>query len=148
MEKQSFIDAAVQSDTDECILWPWGTTGAGYPSLSNALIHRVVCERAHGPSNGLCAAHSCGTKACINPRHIRWATYRENNVERRDHGRMPFGEGHGRAKLTDTQVLAILKDPRSLNTIARAYGVSKRAVLFIKQGVTWQHLTLSPSILA
>jgi hypothetical protein len=52
--------------------------------------HRVMCEIAHGPkpAPGFVAAHTCGKgrEGCVNPRHLRWASQKENMADKLLHG--------------------------------------------------------------
>lgn len=89
--------AARQTEVDACILWPFKSkTGPNleYGSLSKGQsrygrrAHRVVCGIAHGepPSERHHAAHLCGNSLCVNPKHIRWATPSQNQLDKRGHG--------------------------------------------------------------
>ncbi len=46
----------------------------------------------------------------------------------------------GRAKLTEAQVLEVLKDNRLLKQVAGDYGVSIQAIWLIRQKINWKHL--------
>lgn len=77
-------------DTDECVLWPFGVNGKGYPQIGDAgrsrSVHVIVCERFHGPRpEGFHAAHWCGVKRCVNRRHLRWVTPTENESDKAVH---------------------------------------------------------------
>lgn len=106
--KQAWIEAASVSATDECIDWPWGNTGGirgGYGFIRrngrNRLVHVLVGEIVLGPKpDGMEAAHSCGRRVCANPRHLRWATPKENQGDRIEHGTNLMGDQHPGAKLT------------------------------------------------
>jgi hypothetical protein len=50
------------------------------------------------------------------------------------------GELHNNAKLTEDQVLTILKDNRTNAEIAYTYGVTKSCIKHIKKRRTWKHL--------
>lgn len=129
---------------DECVLWPFSTAKNGYGQVcvgSKGMgAHVVACEIAHGtkPSPTHEAAHSCGRRACINARHLRWATQVENAADRILHGTHLEGERANPAKLTNLQADQIRKDPRQQRAIAADYGVSQRAVSLIKRGETYR----------
>ena len=83
----------VSFDGDECLTWPF-TLVSGY--AGTVLVNgrhqracRVMCELAHGPApeSKRETAHSCGKgdEACINPKHLRWATHAENGADRKLH---------------------------------------------------------------
>lgn len=79
-------------DTAQCILWPFGLNGMGYGHFRRdgrtTYAHSAVCILAHGPRpRGNVTAHSCGKPACVNPRHLRWATQFDNAIDRARHGR-------------------------------------------------------------
>lgn len=137
---QRFLDAAIAADTDKCILWPYAVDKDGYPISRK---HRKACIAAHGqpPSARYHAAHFCNNRACVNPSHLRWASPRENILDKEAHGTVLRGEKHHRHKLTEEQVMAIFRDPRIQKEVAKAYGVSKATVCFIRDGKNWGWLT-------
>lgn len=59
----------------------------GMKKYQRTVVH--ICTMVHGPkpSNHHSATHSCGNghRGCINPKHIRWRTHRENMVEMANH---------------------------------------------------------------
>src|SRR5262245_59104560 len=74
--------------------------------------HRWLCIHLRGPiSPGLVVRHKCNRPACVNPDHLELATHQDNAQDRVRAGRwkqrIPRGEKHGLAKLTDLQVRAI-----------------------------------------
>lgn len=85
-EGLALLQSLVGHQGDECIRWPYSTTPQGYGQTfycSEVMgAHRVMCilENGEPPSPDHHAAHYCGRgqDACINPRHIRWATAQEN----------------------------------------------------------------------
>jgi hypothetical protein len=134
-------------ETDECILWDGGSFASGYPRVKidgkNRRGNRVVCTEHHGapPSDDSEAAHSCGVPACINPRHLRWATREENQADRLIHGTHNHGERNPNSKLTSDDVA----DLRSLygeggvstRALGRRYGISHTQVRDILHGRSW-----------
>jgi len=71
---------------NECWLWLGGTNGNGYGVITRGgrrtqtYVHRIAWELAHGsiPDN-LEVDHLCGTRSCVNVRHMELVTHRENN---------------------------------------------------------------------
>ncbi len=57
------------------------------------------------------------------------------------HGTMYAGARHHKTKLTEAQVLSILNDNRGPTAIAKDYGVTKSAIINIRQGKAWAILT-------
>lgn len=106
--------------------------------------HRLVCIASNGPTEGrLDAAHSCGNRTCINPRHLSWKTRSANEADKLRHGTANRGERHGRSKLTTTDVLAIrsLVETLKRSEIAAMYGVSLTTVSEIRSGSKWGWLS-------
>ena len=137
-----FIDEALLTDTDGCIVWPFARDRYGYGAFNNRAASAVVCERAHGlkPTAAHQAAHSCGNRACINKRHLRWATGAENMEDQRQHGTLARGEKQALAKLKEDDVRAIRAATGTLREIASRYGVKFNAVWKIRRGITWSHI--------
>jgi len=144
-----FLEAAVSSDTDDCILWPYALNSKGYGNIEIdgriVLAHRETLSRKDGviypPS--ICALHAptiCHNPKCINPKHLRWATQAENAADRMIDGTEPIGEQKWSAKLTVEQVLNIRKDPRPHAITARDYAVGPSAVKDIRTRKTWRWL--------
>ena len=142
-EKQAFIQAVLKQDTDECVEWSYPyNTGTGYADISwdgrGTYAHRVMCILAHGePSSPkLVAAHSCGNRRCMNPKHLRWATYAENEADKHRHGTSMKGKPGRMIKLTEEDLIAIrnLRGVKSQREIAEQYGVHQVTVSEIQTG--------------
>lgn len=145
-----FIKEALSSDTDDCILWPYAKVSGGYGTTrvsgKSVTTHRYVCEQTHGQSN-LYACHRCDVPACVNPRHIRWGTPKENSSDMRLRGRSLTGEKSQASRLTESNVREIrsaLSKPLKRGDImklARRYDVDKATICDIRAGRTWNHIT-------
>lgn len=143
-EAHAWAQAAVHYTGDDCLLWPFGKTN-GYGALgangAKAQAHRFVCELAHGkpPRDGLDCAHSCGNRACCNPRHLRWASRAENEADKKAHGTSNSGERHGLSKLTEADVRSIrsLAGSMTQRAIAARYGVGSDQISRIINGKRW-----------
>jgi hypothetical protein len=131
----AFLGQVCASETDDCLNWPLLINPEGYGRVWHKGGHMranvVVCELAHGPkpSPAHVAAHSCGNRACVNPRHVRWATQAENMADRWLHGTVPV-------KLTDEQVVEIrsLKGRIGQVPLAARFGVHKSTIQRIHAG--------------
>lgn len=142
--------ARVQSDTWRQ-LRP-GRAGAGYEFVNlhgasgkrNFYIHRLVLEAFVGPCPpGHEGCHNNGDRTDNRPGNLRWATHRENVIDREAHGSNPKGIRNGQAKLDEAQVQAIRKmraDGQQYKDIAAKFGVSGGAVGMIIKGKTWRHV--------
>jgi hypothetical protein len=98
-------------------------------------VHRVVYEAIYGPiPDGLIVCHSCDNRACCNPEHLFLSDHAGNAADRNAKNRQAIGDKHGRAKLTDAQVAAIMRDPRRRHVIAREYGISEVYVYGLRAG--------------
>lgn len=144
----AFMENSLTQNTDECITWPHSTRGKGSPTIFyegvTVSATRLVCARVHGdaPTPTHVAAHSCGKghEACINWKHLRWATPKENAEDMLIHGTRLRGETAPRAKLTNAQVLAIRSETGTDISISVRYNISRRTINGIRNYATWKHL--------
>lgn len=148
-EVEAFFNAALVFETDECIKWPYGTFAAGYGALTvdgePKGAHRMVCIASYGPppSDLHEAAHSCGFPACVNKRHLRWATRAENMADKLAHGTSNEGEKHPNAKLTAEQVITIrqlVASGMKQRAVASAFGIHIVTVSGIHLRRRWTHI--------
>lgn len=138
----------VTSETDACLVWPAENCNRyGYPQIkwqgATRRANRVSCEMKHGPAptDKHHAAHSCGNRACVNPRHLRWATGSENQMDRIKHGTDCRGEKNVTSKVTASMVRDIRRfwatgDVSQLE-ISREFGITQSAVSSIVTGKNW-----------
>lgn len=142
-----FIRQAIQSNADECIMWPFYRMKNGYGQVGThvgmSLAHRIVCELTHGDPqfDGAQAAHLCGNKACVNPRHVRWVDQKENEADKLLHG--TWFTRFGGAKLTEEEVRAMRdahKSGESIKTISDRTCVPFSTVRKVIRRDTWKHV--------
>lgn len=146
-EPQEFFEnIVVITDGPECLMWPFGNRTYGELILNGRrdLVHRFVCEYAHGPqpSPDHEAAHNCGNCRCVNPAHLRWATSKQNNADKVLHGTHARGENNTFSKLSNQDVIDIrsMWPEVSQQRIAERYGVSRQAIWAIVHRKGWPHL--------
>lgn len=136
---------------DDCIKWPFplGGLGRGKTEVSGVSMTapRGMCMAAHGkpPTPKHQAAHRCGNGhlACMNPRHLYWATPKENSQDTIRHGRSGRGVRNGRALIGPIDVLGIIAHSSShtWQQTADEFGIGRTAVGRILHGKAWVHLT-------
>jgi hypothetical protein len=146
---QWLIDHATH-DRDECLIWPFAVhhDGRGQVSIGMRTLqaHRVMCKLAHGdaPTERHEAAHSCGNGhlGCVNPRHLRWATSKENKADQLAHGTRVWGEKHPSHKLTRRAVRTIrsLADIKPREALAQEFGVHVLTIGKVIRRESWRHI--------
>lgn len=146
-EAQDFLTAAKTFAGAECLIWPFGRNGYGYPNIKldgkTLGVHRLVCEAAHGIApSGHDAAHSCGNGhlGCVNPNHLRWATRKENMSDAVAHGTSNRGTSNGHSKLNEAavrQIRAMRGAGKKQREIAVAMGISTSGVRNVLRGTRW-----------
>lgn len=146
-----FNDVVAPYLGEDCLIWPYSRAGNKYGEVRVAgkrnLVHRLVCERRHGPppTPDHQAAHLCGKghEGCVNPRHVVWKTPAENTADRLVHGTHNRGERHARVKLTEAGVLEIRRRLAAGETqaaIAADVGVTHSAISSIAIRKNWAWL--------
>lgn len=145
------LQRLLATPTDKCQPWPHSLTSRGYPQMTHPsgerYAHRAALLETVGPApDGLEAAHTCGRRDCINPKHLRWTTASENNQDKRSHGTQPRGDSHHWAVAPDSiaeQAIARYLSGESPAAIAADIGVSRHTVRRWGQGTSRRHLTES-----
>lgn len=83
-----FLSHFTRLGDDECWLWRgtvnWDGYGRFWSRPLNYNAHRYAYEHFVGPiPEGMTIDHSCGTKLCVNPAHLRPMTPAANTARRR-----------------------------------------------------------------
>ena len=89
--------------------------------------------------------HICDNPLCVNPAHLIAGTIKLNSCDMIKKGRAPEGKNQftGGKKLNENQVREIktkLIKGQSLLSLAKEYHISKKMILYIKQGKKWKYI--------
>ncbi len=159
----AFCEQVLQSDTTDCILWPFPLKeGYGFvrpprpgqrPPYPQMKASRYICIQAHGPANGLHALHTCHNSRCVNPKHLYFGTNDRNIQDKLEAGRQPRGTAIFGTKLNEEQVREIrsldLSEYKSMlaacRDLAPKYGVSMYTIKGVLVGSNWKYVQAAAS---
>lgn len=137
------LDAIRSMATDDCIIWK-RSQSKGYAKASvgkrTVNLHRLLCEEAHGPAPSIHhqATHTCGHSLCLNKRHLRWGTPKQNAADKKMHGTNNDGPRNGSVKLTWATVRQIrTTQGMSQRALAAQHGVSQALISMIRTEKVW-----------
>lgn len=141
-----FLREHVRHTGDECLIWPMCRDNHGYALCwfggKSRKAARLMCELVHGPapSPKHHTAHSWGKgqEACVHPRHVRWATPKENMADSVRLGAVKQ-KGQPRRKLTEEDVAKIMSMKGTLpyDKIGAMFGVKGKQIGKIYRGEQW-----------
>ena len=134
--------------TGDCWLWTKYCNSDGYGRVRfNGRLecaHAIAWYFSNGTIPvGLCVLHKCDNPPCCKPSHLFLGTHLDNMRDRDVKGRNSRGEQHGRAKLTEADVLEIktlLFKGILQQAIADQFGISPQLISKIKLGKRWTHV--------
>lgn len=133
----------------ECWVWisPTVDTG-GYAKMTVARKGKKASHVAwflqYGkwPEKNMC--HKCDNPLCVRWDHLFEGTHQDNSDDMARKGRVPKGETHHQAILTEEQVCSIKKlwasGGHTLRGLAKDYCVSKGCISNIVYGHRWRHV--------
>ena len=106
-------------------------------------VHRMVLWAFVGPCPpGMECAHLNGVHDDNRVENLTWATPKENGEHMVAHGTSLRGGKNPSSRLTEEAVREIRRDRTStVSEMSRRYGVSRRAIRFARDGVTWGHVS-------
>jgi NUMOD4 motif/HNH endonuclease len=104
-------------------------------------VHDLVLLVFKGPKpKGLEALHINDNKTDNSIFNLRYGTKEENENDRQKNGRVPKGEKHGSARLTNADIKAIRASNMPGAEIARKFGVGLPHIWAIRARRVWKHL--------
>lgn len=148
--------ARVKPNQDGCWEWQGACNSAGYGNVAwhgkIYTTHRIAAwlsglvkspsapQHSTEPTHVL---HKCDNRKCCNPDHFFLGTFTDNMKDAYNKKRkmQPKGEHHANAKLTNKQAEEIRKRYKAGEfqiPLAKAFGVSQRAISLIIRGETYK----------
>lgn len=144
---ERFDEKYIPEPMSGCWLWTGSLAYNGYGRIwldgRAQYAHRVSYElfRESVP-NDICVLHTCDVPSCVNPDHFFLGTYKDNHADMMQKGRGVFvnGQQHGKAKLTESQILDIRASNETTREIAARHDISQQQVSRIKTRKQWAHV--------
>lgn len=149
-------------DPSGCWVWTANKNNKGYGlfrpggKAPKRLAHRLAFEDRFEPIPfGLVICHTCDNPSCVNPDHLFLGTRKDNYVDMVNKGRRRIvvnptnkppvlrGESHGRAKLTEADVLSIrsrVANGEGVKSLAREFCVHHKTIRRACDGRAWRCL--------
>lgn len=132
--------------SDSCWEWIGQLNHAGYGMFRKgnklARAHRISFSMSNQLSDSDIILHSCNNRKCVNPKHLRIGSQKENFHDSILAGTAPICENNGQSKLTKEEVSKIkeMYIPRKFGCvkISRFFNISRRQVSRILSGEAWR----------
>lgn len=139
------LDYFSRRDANGCRIWQRKVDAGGYGCMrwkhKVNRVHRLAWISVHGEiPDGKFVLHRCDVRACSNPDHLFLGDHATNMADMSQKKRSAWGVKSARAFWSPDRVLQVYRAPGSHYEIARAFGVSRRVVGYIKNKQRWRHL--------
>ena len=135
---------------DECWTWIGGTPSDGYGAFyvngrQHVATHiALILDGQPRPAvpYGYALHGDCSNPRCVNPRHLRWGTPKENAADcvRLSRKNSPRGEEQWNAKLTEADVIFIRTSTMTGRALAAHLKVSPGTISLVRNRKVWAHL--------
>lgn len=131
--------------TRTCWLWAGSLNNKGYGRINVGgkvlLAHRVSYEMEYGLTRKDIILHICDEPKCVNPKHLRIGSYKDNTQDMYKKGRACIGEERSQAKLTWEKVDKIRslypKGGWTHRGLAKKFGISSGIITEILNNKRW-----------
>ncbi|AHJ87065.1 putative DNA binding protein [Bacillus phage BCP8-2] len=140
-------DVQYEIDDNGCwVVTSHAVNAHGYPCVQRngkkQYVHRYMyMEHVRDIESSVLLRHKCDNPKCCNPAHLEEGSHTDNVRDRVERDRSAKGESNGRTKLTEDQAKFIKYDTTYNNSeLSRMFGVSRKAIRLIKQGINWSHI--------
>lgn len=102
-------------------------------------VHYLVCITFHGPKPGTkyTVSHQNGNNKDNSPKNLKWETYRENHLKKKEHGTDDCGYRNSRSKITKQdleKIRARLLAGETHQSISEDFNVARGTISKISNG--------------
>lgn len=135
-------------ETDECVEWD-GPNSRGYGRVFfNYKWHRATAlaltkhniTQPQGKTLVLHKPEVCHNAKCLNYRHLRWGSHKDNMKDKLFDKTSMQGELHPRAKLNTEDVKFIRDSGWSDLKLSQKYEVDRKTIYAAKHNKTWRYI--------
>ena len=107
-------------------------------------LHRFIYQQGHNKTlpPDIFVRHKCDNMKCINILHLIEGTVKDNAEDALRRGRTLRGEKAGPAKLTESDVVLILRSPLSHAELGRMFNVNSNTIGCIRKRKSWKHVII------
>lgn len=144
-EQRFWSRVALTADDQRCWDWQAGLND-GYGTVwlngKQSLAHRAAWYYTTGAYPSMHLLHSCDRPVCVNPNHLREGSNQDNVDDAVRKNRHPHGVSSGRAKLTESDVIAIrgrYAGGATKGELATQFYVTRQTIGDVINR-TWRHL--------
>lgn len=121
----------------ECLISHYKPSKVGYPKMNaTTYVHRFICSVFYGPiPKDMYVLHSCDNMRCINPKHLKVGTQRDNMKDMYDRKRQGNVGGAKPRQFTEDQhkdIISLYENGFSQREIAATYNTD--------QGTIWRYI--------
>jgi len=148
-EEKFWSKVKLTADDERCWEWQGCVNEKGYGKIQRNnkryYAHRFAWLLVKGIEPQMFLLHSCDNPICVNPKHLREGTQKDNINDCIERGRKPVGDKCSYAKLTNKQVKKIkqmLRDGIPQPRIAVEIGITDKRVSAINTGKAWKSVIL------
>lgn len=144
------IGRRVVDSESNCWLWNGSTNTRGYGEVRFGnkllLVHRLAAYiwLDFDLNSSLFICHKCDNRKCFNPEHLFSGTHAENQRDKGEKGRAPWGK-KGRTHLLESDIEEMKKlrnEGVTCVAIAAKFGVHSASVSRITRGLRWQSMSM------
>lgn len=143
-----FLEGVGKLDKNGCINWTKSKLKVGYGKIEvngkTCTAHRTNWILNYGKiKKGLYILHSCDNRECINIKHLKLGTHKQNMKDMVNKNRSLVGELNSQAKLKEEQVINIknlYKKGFTQTEIANKYNVTQSLISLIIRNKKWKYI--------